>query len=129
MSSIARDGVADSLAIDPHHPIAIVAPEDLWIEGDAEKITQVVANLLANVRAHTHPETNAVIDVRRDNGNVVIEVRDYWPGVPTRGPRTCLRSLLSRRPLSIEEAGRGRTRSGHRRRHRSGSRRHGGSGQ
>lgn len=80
VSSIARDGVADSLAIDPHHPIAIVAPEDLWIEGDAEKITQVVANLLANVRAHTHPDTNAVIDVRRDNGNVVIEVRDSGRG-------------------------------------------------
>jgi two-component system OmpR family sensor kinase len=82
VSSIARDGVADSLAIDPDHPIAIVAPEEVWIDGDGEKITQVVANLLANVRSHTHPDSGAVIDVRRENGQAVIEVRDRGTGFP-----------------------------------------------
>lgn len=82
VSAIARDGVADSLAIDPGHPITIIAPEEVWIEGDGERITQVVANLLANVRSHTHPDTGAVIDVRRDNGNAVIKVRDHGSGFP-----------------------------------------------
>jgi two-component system OmpR family sensor kinase len=80
--SIARDGVADSLAIDPAHPITIVAPDEVWIDGDGEKITQVIANLLANVRSHTHPETGAVMDVRRENGGAVIEVRDRGSGFP-----------------------------------------------
>ena len=82
VSSIARDGVADSLAIDPAHLITITAPEEVWIEGDGEKITQVVANLLANVRSHTHPDSGAVIDVRRENGSAVIEVRDRGNGFP-----------------------------------------------
>ena len=82
VSSIARDGVADSLAIDPTHPITILAPEEVWIDGDGEKITQVVANLLANVRSHTHPDSGAVIDVRRENGSAVIEVRDHGKGFP-----------------------------------------------
>jgi two-component system OmpR family sensor kinase len=80
--AIARDSVADSLAIDPNHPIAINAPDEVWIDGDSERVTQVVANLLANVRAHTKTETEAVIDVRRENGNAVIEVRDGGRGFP-----------------------------------------------
>jgi two-component system OmpR family sensor kinase len=82
VTSIARDGVADSLAIDPAHPITILAPEEVWIDGDGEKITQVVANLLANVRSHTHPDTDAQIDVRRENGSAVISVRDRGSGFP-----------------------------------------------
>ena len=79
---IAFDAVADSLAIDPSHPITVVAPEEVWIEGDGGKITQVVANLLANVRSHTRPDTNATIDVRRENGEAVIEVHDQGSGFP-----------------------------------------------
>jgi two-component system OmpR family sensor kinase len=80
--SIARDGVADSLAIDPAHPIKIIASDEVWIDGDGEKITQVIANLLANVRSHTHPDTGAEIDVRRENGSAVISVRDRGSGFP-----------------------------------------------
>jgi two-component system OmpR family sensor kinase len=80
--SIARDGVADSLAIDPAHPIKIIASDEVWIDGDGEKITQVIANLLANVRSHTHPDTGAEIDVRSENGSAVISVRDRGSGFP-----------------------------------------------
>ena len=82
MRGIARDGAADSLAIDPDHPVTVIAPEEVWVVGDGEKITQIVANLLANVRAHTPPHTEAVIDVRRENGNAVIEVSDRGAGFP-----------------------------------------------
>ena len=80
--SIARDGVADSLAIDPAHPIKIMPSDEVWIDGDGEKITQVIANLLANVRSHTHPDTGAEIDVRSENGSAVISVRDRGSGFP-----------------------------------------------
>jgi two-component system OmpR family sensor kinase len=79
---IAFDAVADSLAIDPLHPITVVAPEEVWIEGDAERITQVLVNLLANVRSHTRPETDATIDLSRTNGQAVIQVRDTGGGFP-----------------------------------------------
>ena len=82
LTALARDGAADSLAIDPGHQIVVEAPEDVWIEGDGEKITQVVANLLANVRAHTEPGTSAVIGVHREDGTAVIEVRDHGHGFP-----------------------------------------------
>lgn len=82
LRSIARDGVADSLAIDPAHSIKINAPAEVWIDGDGEKITQVIANLLANVRSHTQPGTDAAIDVRRESGSAVIEVRDRGGGFP-----------------------------------------------
>jgi two-component system OmpR family sensor kinase len=79
---IALDAVADSLAIDPSHPITVVAPEEVWIEGDGGKITQILANLLANVRSHTRPGTDASIEVRRQGGDAVIEVHDQGGGFP-----------------------------------------------
>ena len=79
---IAFDAVADSSAIDPSHPITVVAPDEVWVEGDGGKITQVVANLLANVRSHTSPDTKATLEVRRAIGEAVIEVHDQGGGFP-----------------------------------------------
>ena len=80
LTAIARNGAADSMAIDPAHQIIVNAPDEVWIKGDEEKITQVVANLLANVRSHTRPETGAVLGVRRERDTAVIEVLDNGTG-------------------------------------------------
>ena len=50
--------------------------------GDAERLHQAVANLLANVRAHTPPGTEAVLRLSREDGYSVVDVVDDGPGVP-----------------------------------------------
>jgi two-component system OmpR family sensor kinase len=60
---------------------ADIAPE-LEATGDAELLRRAVANLLANVRAHTPCGTAATVSAARSNGSIRIEVTDDGPGVP-----------------------------------------------
>lgn len=59
-----------------------VEPPDLVVQGDPERVHQVVANLLENAARYSPP--GAAIDVSgaRRNGHVVIEVADHGPGIP-----------------------------------------------
>lgn len=82
LTSLAGDAVTDSMAIDPERPMTLEAAAPVLVNGDGERITQIVANLLSNVRAHTPAGTGAVIRVQQQNGNAVIEVTDRGPGFP-----------------------------------------------
>ena len=82
IAAIARDAVADSLAIDPAHPIAVEAPAPVWIDGDSERVAQVLVNLLSNLRSHTPPNTPAVLKVGQADSAAVIELSDEGPGFP-----------------------------------------------
>ena len=53
----------------------------MTVTADAERLRQVVDNLLANVRAHTPPDAAAVVRVRADGANAVLEVEDAGPGL------------------------------------------------
>ncbi len=50
--------------------------------GDADRLHQVVANLLANARTHTPPGTTVAVRPGRRAGRARIEVVDDGPGIP-----------------------------------------------
>lgn len=75
---LARDAIADATAAEPDRPLALDAPGTLLANVDESRIRQVLANLLANVRAHTPPGTPATIRLAPG----VIEVSDEGPGMP-----------------------------------------------
>lgn len=52
------------------------------LQGDEELLQRAVDNLLANVATHTPVGTEATLSVRREGGDVVVEVTDLGPGVP-----------------------------------------------
>ncbi|WP_197286897.1 sensor histidine kinase [Planomonospora sphaerica] len=81
LASLVADAVADTLAIEPDRPLRAEHPGPVEVPGDAARIRQAVGNLLANVLAHTPPGTPAVVRVRRDGGEAVIEVADEGPGL------------------------------------------------
>jgi len=81
LADIANDAVADARAVEPDRPIDVsVVPA--VVHGDEPALRQVVANLLANVRAHTTPATPTSVTVRVDNGTAEIAVSDEGPGMP-----------------------------------------------
>lgn len=82
VAALASDVVTDSMAIDPERPMTLQAALPVMVDGDGERLTQIMANLLANVRAHTPAGTGAVVKVEQQNGHAVIEVTDSGPGFP-----------------------------------------------
>ena len=51
------------------------------VDGDDARLHQVVTNLVGNAVAHTPSGTTVEVGVRRDAGQVVVEVRDDGPGL------------------------------------------------
>jgi two-component system OmpR family sensor kinase len=82
VAQIVRDAAADHAAIDPLRPVAVVSPDVVTVEGDEERLTQVVTSLLANVRVHTPIGTETSVVVAEDAETVAIEVTDDGLGIP-----------------------------------------------
>jgi signal transduction histidine kinase len=58
------------------------AASDLTLDADAERVHQVVANLLENAVRHSPPSGRIIASARRAAGRVQIEVSDEGPGIP-----------------------------------------------
>lgn len=82
MAEVAREAVADARAVEPGRRIdARVADGRMVVSGDADRLRQVVANLLANVRAHSDSEASAEVRVSRADASIVVSVSDDGPGM------------------------------------------------
>jgi two-component system, OmpR family, sensor kinase len=102
LAELARDSAQDLHALDPTREVAVVpiaagggddapdpddpaeqVPDTLVVEGDADRLRQVLTNLIGNVARHTPSGTPAEIalGVRKDDGVAVLEVRDHGPGL------------------------------------------------
>lgn len=82
LAEIARDAVADHSAIDPERPVTIAGPDSILMEGDKERLHQVVSSLLANTRVHTPPGTLVRVETKLGDGTVELSVSDDGPGIP-----------------------------------------------
>jgi signal transduction histidine kinase len=59
-----------------------VEPADLTVDGDPERVHQVVANLLENAVRYTPSGGTVAVRARRSDHGVMIEVVDEGPGIP-----------------------------------------------
>ncbi len=87
LAAVVRDAVNDGRVIDPGRPIALKSPDSLRVKGDEQRLTQVVANLLANARVHTPEGTPVEVKLSRGHQDVVLEVTDDGPGLPPDSDR------------------------------------------
>ncbi len=62
--------------------LVVNADTALQANGDAERIHQVVSNLVENAVRHSPPDGTVTVSAARENGHVKIEVNDEGPGVP-----------------------------------------------
>lgn len=83
LAQLAVEAVADARPAGPEHRWMLDVPDEpLVLAGDAQRLHQVVANLLANARIHTPAGTTVTVQVARDGANAVLRVHDDGPGIP-----------------------------------------------
>ena len=64
--SLVADTIHAATTVGPEWPVTLQAGRPVEVCGDREKLRQVVANLLGNVRMHTPPGTHTVVTVREE---------------------------------------------------------------
>src|SRR5699024_12255970 len=92
LREIASDALGDLHALDPDRPTGLVGDTPVPVTADADRIRQVVTNLIGNVVQHTPAGTAVEIAVAADSGWARLEVRDHGPaGPPEAASRSAAR--------------------------------------
>jgi two-component system OmpR family sensor kinase len=82
LAALTADAVADARARDPQRPIDIETPAtETWVDGDADRLRQVLGNILGNALAHTPPGTPVHVVLAGDAAEAHLTVRDEGPGL------------------------------------------------
>lgn len=96
ISEITNDLVDDFRTVDPCREITLEVDDDLWVMGDKNRIAQVIANLLSNLRYHTPDCTPARVTAHR----ISIEQLDEYDGLEIL--RADEKQILSESPENFE---------------------------
>ena len=84
INKVVEDAVISARAAGPEHPVTLNSSSDeIFTLGDEARIHQVVANLLANARAHTPAGTPISVSVKSTDVGVEVVVADKGPGLST----------------------------------------------
>jgi two-component system, OmpR family, sensor kinase len=86
LAALARDAVDDARARAPDRPIRAAATDAVIVRGDADRLRQVLGNLVGNALVHTPPGTAVEVAVSRGGNEARLEVRDHGPGLPDADP-------------------------------------------
>jgi len=86
LGRLVGDAVDDARATAPDRDIEPRVDGDTTVVGDAHQLRQVLANLLRNALVHTPAGTPIEVSAAREDGEVLLEIRDHGPGLPTDDP-------------------------------------------
>jgi two-component system OmpR family sensor kinase len=81
VANLIEESVASARAAGPEHPITVECEEELFVLGDAKRIHQAIANLLANARTHTPAGTPITVTAQTSANETTISVSDLGPGL------------------------------------------------
>lgn len=83
LSRLLIDAVSDAHAAGPGHVWQLELPDEpVTVPGDAPRLHQVLANLLANARIHTPEGTRVDVSVEQAEQVARIRIADDGPGIP-----------------------------------------------
>ncbi len=108
LSEVVESAVISARAAGPNHSVAFDAPnEEVFALGDEARIHQVVANLLANARAHTPAGTKITVSLSRETDGVRIAVADNGPGLSEEDQKRIFERFYRADPSRVRVDGEG----------------------
>ena len=78
----ALQGTAQLVGQRQHRLSVTVPDEPVLVDGDADRLVQVISNLVTNAAKYTEAGGNLDIDLTADSGEAVVRVRDDGIGIP-----------------------------------------------
>ncbi|WP_067810764.1 sensor histidine kinase [Actinomadura kijaniata] len=111
LGALAAEAVDDARVLAPGRPLLLETETDggpVMVRGDADRLRQVLANLLSNVRQHTPDGTGARVRVVARDGQAVVEVADGGPGLDEEQARHVFERFFRADPSRARTAGGGR---------------------
>jgi two-component system OmpR family sensor kinase len=82
LDDVVGAAVQAATVVAPTRPLQCELERPIEVLGDAERLRQVVDNLLANARRHTPAGTPVSVALSRDGEEAVLTVADAGPGIP-----------------------------------------------
>ena len=81
LSALLQEAVTSAQVAGPDHVITSNISAGVMTKGDADKIYQVVTNLLANARAHTPAGTSITVSAYKEGADSLVTIADNGPGL------------------------------------------------
>lgn len=81
LGALAEEAADLARTLDGDRRIDVQVVGSVEVDGDRDRLRQVIDNILANVRMHTPTRTAASITVAAVDGRAVIEITDQGPGL------------------------------------------------
>ena len=108
LNTIITEAVASARAAGPNHPIEIkLEASEIFVLGDSQRIHQVIANLLANARAHTPNGTQISITAKQGVSATTIAVSDKGPGLSKADQDRIFERFYRADPSRVRNSGEG----------------------
>jgi len=108
LTHLLEDAVASARAAGPNHSVSLEIPnEEVFTLGDEVRIHQVVANLLANARAHTPAGTAIKVSLREVTDGIDIDVADNGPGLTEEDQKRIFERFYRADPSRVRVDGEG----------------------
>jgi two-component system OmpR family sensor kinase len=82
LTAVVREASEEAAALSDGHSLSLDLPEPVTVNGVADDLHRLAANLVENALIHTPAGTPVTVSVRRDGDSAVLEVADRGPGVP-----------------------------------------------
>ena len=108
LNTLITEAVASARAAGPNHPIEIkLEASEIFVLGDSQRIHQVIANLLANARAHTPNGTEISITAMQGVSETTIAVSDKGPGLSKADQDRIFERFYRADPSRVRNSGEG----------------------
>jgi two-component system, OmpR family, sensor kinase len=82
LAKVVEANVADARACDGDRTWTFVGHGPVSVVGDADRLHQVISNLVTNARSHTPAGTPVDVSIDTQGAHAVVTIRDHGPGFP-----------------------------------------------